>query len=49
LKSLCNIEPASFAARRWGALRRIDMEIVGVLMLGSVALWMIQQFERHDF
>jgi len=24
------------------------MEIVGVVMLGSVALWMFQQFERHD-
>jgi len=24
------------------------MEIVGVVMLGSVALWMLQQFERHD-
>jgi hypothetical protein len=25
------------------------MEIVGLVMLGSVALWMLQQFERNDW
>jgi len=25
------------------------MEIVGQVMLGSVALWMLQQFERNDW
>jgi len=24
------------------------MEIVGIVMLGSIALWFSQQFERHD-
>jgi len=27
----------------------MDMEIVGVVMLGSVALWFVQQFDRHDW
>jgi len=25
------------------------MEIVGLVMLGSVALWLLQQFERTDW
>jgi len=25
------------------------MEIIGIVMLGSVALWMLQQFERRDW
>jgi len=25
------------------------MEIVGIVMLGSIALWFSQQFERHDW
>jgi len=25
------------------------MEIVGIVMLGSVALWFSQQFDRHDW
>jgi len=24
------------------------MEFVGIVMLGSIALWFSQQFERHD-
>jgi hypothetical protein len=44
----CNIRASSFTPRRSGAPWRIAMDIVGVVMLGSVALWMFQQFERHD-
>jgi len=25
------------------------MEIVGMVMLGSVALWIVQQFERNEW
>jgi hypothetical protein len=35
----------SFASRRSGASRRIVMDIVAIVMLGSVALWLAQQFE----
>jgi len=32
-----------------GACRRKPMEIVGIVMLGSVVLWFSQQFDRHDW
>jgi hypothetical protein len=35
----------SFASRRSGASRRIVMDIIAIVMLGSVALWLAQQFE----
>jgi hypothetical protein len=35
----------SFAARHPGASRRIAMDIVALVMLGSVALWFTQQFD----
>jgi hypothetical protein len=37
------------APRQDGARRRRIMEIVGIVMLGSVALWFSQQFERYDW
>jgi hypothetical protein len=44
----CNIEPSISALRQIGARRRWIMEIIGIVMLGSVALWFSQQFDRHD-
>jgi hypothetical protein len=35
-------------SRQNGARRRMTMEIVGIVMLGSIVLWFSQQFERHD-
>jgi hypothetical protein len=45
----CNIAPPVFAPRQLGACRRMIMEFVAIVMLGSVALWFSQQFERHDW
>ena len=37
---------ANLRAAPGGAFRRDSMEIVGIVMLGSVALWFSQQFDR---
>jgi hypothetical protein len=42
----CNIARSSFAPRQAGAVRGNRMEIVGIVMLGSVALWLLQHFDR---
>jgi hypothetical protein len=44
-----NIAPPISAPRHTGACRRRLMEIVAIVMLGSVALWFSQQFDRHDW
>jgi hypothetical protein len=49
MKLHCNTRPPFFAPRQLGARRSVAMEIVGIVMLGSVALWFTQQFERHDW
>jgi hypothetical protein len=41
----CNILRPSSASRRSGAARKINMDIVAVVMLGSVALWLLQHFD----
>jgi hypothetical protein len=45
----CNISWSTSAPRPVGACRRESMEIVGIVMLGSVALWLSQQFDRGDW
>jgi hypothetical protein len=45
----CNLRAAISAPRQVGARRRWIMEIVGIVMLGSVVLWFSQQFDRHDW
>jgi hypothetical protein len=42
----CNTACSSFAPRQPGALRGNRMELVGIVMLGSVALWLLQHFDR---
>jgi len=37
------------ALRQIGARRRKIMEIVGIVMLGSVALWFSQQFDQSSW
>jgi hypothetical protein len=49
LPSRCNTPHPISVPRRIGARRRWIMEIVGIVMLGSVALWFSQQFDRHDW
>jgi hypothetical protein len=49
LPPACNILPPISARRPVGACRRWIMEIVGVVMLGSVVLWFSQQFDRHEW
>jgi hypothetical protein len=49
MQQIRNIAPPSFAARQPRRRRRTRMEIVGVVMLGSVALWIVQQFERNEW
>jgi hypothetical protein len=44
-----NIGGPSFLPRPCRRPRRKSMEIVGMLMLGSVALWIVQQFERNEW
>lgn len=44
----CNICSATSSLRQVGARRRMNVEIVGIVMLGSIALWFTQQFERHE-
>jgi hypothetical protein len=43
LPSHCNNSCPSFAPRHTGALGSIDMEIVALVMLGSVVLFLLQQ------
>jgi hypothetical protein len=43
LSSHCNNSCPSFAPRHTGARRRIAMEIVALVMLGSIALFLLQQ------
>jgi hypothetical protein len=43
-----NIARPFFAPRQSGALRRSAVEIVGIVMLGSVALWMLQLFDKSN-
>jgi hypothetical protein len=38
-----------FPPRQVGARRRLIMEIVGIVMLGSVALWFSQQFDQSGW
>jgi hypothetical protein len=41
----CNILCPSFASRQTGAARKINMDIIAVVMLGSVALWLLQHLD----
>ncbi len=43
-----NIACPFFASRQSGASRRNAMEVVGIVMLGSVALWMLQVFDKSN-
>jgi F0F1-type ATP synthase assembly protein I len=45
----CNNSCPSFAPRQTGAPRRIAMEFVALVMLGSIALFLLQQFEGFRF
>ena len=45
----CNLRSAISAPRQIGAWWRESMEIVGIVMLGSVALWFSQQFARREW
>jgi hypothetical protein len=45
----CNTQRPISAPRPFGAIRRPAMEIVGVVMLGSVVLWFSQQFDRRGW
>jgi hypothetical protein len=49
LPPACNIARPISAPRQIGACRRRIMEIVGIVMLGSVALWFSQQFDRRGW
>jgi F0F1-type ATP synthase assembly protein I len=41
----CNNSRPSCASRRSGAARNINMDIVAFVMLGSVALWLLQHLD----
>jgi hypothetical protein len=41
----CNNSRPSCASRRSGAARSINMDIVAFVMLGSVALWLLQHLD----
>jgi F0F1-type ATP synthase assembly protein I len=41
----CNNSRPSCASRRSGAPRKINMDIVAFVMLGSVALWLLQHLD----
>jgi hypothetical protein len=43
LPSHCNNSCPSFAPRQTGAPRRIAMDIVALVMLGSIVLFLLQQ------
>jgi hypothetical protein len=45
----CNTRVPISASRQTGACRRKTMEIVGIVMLGSVALWFSQQFDQRGW
>jgi len=49
LPQMRNFPTPISAPRQPGARRRRTMEIVGIVMLGSIALWFSQQFDRHDW
>jgi F0F1-type ATP synthase assembly protein I len=49
LPSHCNNFRPSFAPRHTGAPRKIAMEFVALVMLGSVVLFLLQQFEGSRF
>jgi hypothetical protein len=41
----CNISRPSCASCLFGTARKIKMDIVAIVMLGSVALWLFQQLD----
>ena len=44
----CNMSAVSYASRHTDALwRRCHMEIVGIVMLGSVALWIMHEIDSR--
>jgi hypothetical protein len=45
----CNNCCPSFAPRHTGAPRRIAMEFIALVMLGSIVLFLLQQFEGSRF
>jgi F0F1-type ATP synthase assembly protein I len=42
----CNISRPSCTSRRSGAARKINMNIVAFVMLGSIALWLLQHLDN---
>jgi hypothetical protein len=42
----CNISRPSCASRRSGAARKINMNVVAIVMLGSVALWLLLHLDN---
>jgi len=40
--------PTILPTRHSGASRKIAMAVVGVVWLGTVALWMLKEFDNHD-
>jgi hypothetical protein len=40
--------PTILPTRHSGASWKIAMAVVGVVWLGSVALWMLKEFDNHD-
>jgi hypothetical protein len=45
LQPPCSIQPSGCASRHTGAARRLTMEIVGLVMLGSIVLYLLQQVD----
>jgi hypothetical protein len=41
-------DPTILPTRHSGASRKIAMAVVGVVWLGSVALWMLKEFDNDD-
>jgi len=46
--NFCNLAPVIPPARHPGASWKIAMAVVGVVWLGSVALWMLKELDNND-
>jgi len=44
----CNMAPLSFRGAIQAHHGRIAMAVVGVVWLGTVALWLLKEFDNHD-
>jgi hypothetical protein len=40
--------PTILSRRHPGASRKMAMAVVGVVWLGTVALWLLKEFDNHD-